>query len=125
MDEDNVSMTIRLQNGKTRFLPFNRGRDGGAGIPSATSPLFFTFHLDNKWTVKYTCANISLQDVIRSCGINGKLKSEIRSCRKLGQAVDRSSYLAVVLSPESVSSPWVRVELGSALMKHLSTERSI
>ena len=31
MDEDNVSMTTRLQNGKTRFLPFNRGREGGAG----------------------------------------------------------------------------------------------
>lgn len=31
LDEDNVSMTSRLQNGKTRFLPFNRGRDGGAG----------------------------------------------------------------------------------------------
>jgi type I restriction enzyme, R subunit len=24
-------MTTRLQNGKTRFLPFNRGREGGAG----------------------------------------------------------------------------------------------
>ncbi|MHC0055591.1 type I restriction endonuclease subunit R [Actibacterium sp. D379-3] len=33
IDEDNVSMTTRLQNGKTRFLPFNRGRDGGAGNP--------------------------------------------------------------------------------------------
>jgi type I restriction enzyme R subunit len=33
MDEDSVSMTTRLQNGKTRFLPFNRGRDGGAGNP--------------------------------------------------------------------------------------------
>ena len=31
LDEDNVSMTTRLANGKTRFLPFNRGRDGGAG----------------------------------------------------------------------------------------------
>jgi type I restriction enzyme R subunit len=31
MDEDNVSMSTRLQNGKTRFLPFNRGRHGGAG----------------------------------------------------------------------------------------------
>lgn len=31
LDQDNVSMTTRLQNGKTRFLPFNRGRDGGAG----------------------------------------------------------------------------------------------
>ena len=30
-DEDNVSMTTRLANGKARFLPFNRGRDGGAG----------------------------------------------------------------------------------------------
>ena len=33
MDQDNVSMTTRLQNGQTRFLPFNRGRDGGAGNP--------------------------------------------------------------------------------------------
>ncbi|MEC7817198.1 MAG: DEAD/DEAH box helicase family protein [Pseudomonadota bacterium] len=31
MDTSNVSMTTRLMNGKTRFLPFNRGRDGGAG----------------------------------------------------------------------------------------------
>ena len=33
LDEDNVSMTTRLQNSKTRFLPFNRGRDGGTGNP--------------------------------------------------------------------------------------------
>ena len=33
LDEDNVSMTTRLQNGATRFLPFNRGRAGGAGNP--------------------------------------------------------------------------------------------
>ena len=33
VDEDNASMTTRLMNGKTRFLPFNRGRDGGAGNP--------------------------------------------------------------------------------------------
>jgi type I restriction enzyme R subunit len=31
LDEDNVSMTTRLMNDKTRFLPFNRGRNGGAG----------------------------------------------------------------------------------------------
>jgi type I restriction enzyme R subunit len=31
LDGDNASMTTRLANGKTRFLPFNRGRDGGAG----------------------------------------------------------------------------------------------
>lgn len=33
LDQDNVSMTTRLMNGKIRFLPFNRGRDGGAGNP--------------------------------------------------------------------------------------------
>lgn len=33
MDTSNVSMTTRLMNGKTRFLPFNRGRDRGAGNP--------------------------------------------------------------------------------------------
>lgn len=31
LDEDNVSMTTRLANGRTTFLPFNRGREGGAG----------------------------------------------------------------------------------------------
>ncbi|MCR9126759.1 MAG: DEAD/DEAH box helicase family protein [Rhodobacteraceae bacterium] len=36
VDQDNVSMTTRLMNGKTRFLPFNRGRDGGAGNPDVT-----------------------------------------------------------------------------------------
>lgn len=33
LDQDNVSMTTELNNGKTRFLPFNKGRDGGAGNP--------------------------------------------------------------------------------------------
>ena len=33
LDEDNASMTTRLRNGRTHFLPFNRGRDGGAGNP--------------------------------------------------------------------------------------------
>lgn len=37
LDEDNASMTTRLQNGKTRFLPFNRGRDGGAGNPDIST----------------------------------------------------------------------------------------
>ena len=31
VDPEIVTMTTRLMNGKTRFLPFNRGRDGGAG----------------------------------------------------------------------------------------------
>ncbi|WP_093039292.1 type I restriction endonuclease subunit R [Roseovarius azorensis] len=33
VDQDNASMATRLMNGKTRFLPFNRGRNGGAGNP--------------------------------------------------------------------------------------------
>ena len=33
LDQDNVSMTTQLNNGRTRFLLFNRGRDGGAGNP--------------------------------------------------------------------------------------------
>ncbi len=47
MDEDNVSMTTRLQNGKTRFLPFNRGRDGGAGNPD----------IENEFRVAYLYAD--------------------------------------------------------------------
>jgi type I restriction enzyme, R subunit len=37
VDQDNISMTTRLMNGRTRFLPFNRGRDGGAGNPDASN----------------------------------------------------------------------------------------
>jgi type I restriction enzyme R subunit len=39
LDEDNVSMTTRLQNGNTRFLPFNRGHNGGAGNPDVPGEL--------------------------------------------------------------------------------------
>ena len=33
LDADHASMTTRLRNSKTRFLPFNRGCEGGAGNP--------------------------------------------------------------------------------------------
>ncbi len=33
LDEDNVSITTHLAENKTRFLPFSRGKDGGAGNP--------------------------------------------------------------------------------------------
>ena len=33
VDTDEVHMTARLAGGATHFLPFNRGRDGGAGNP--------------------------------------------------------------------------------------------
>ncbi len=33
VDQTMATMTTRLKNGQTRFLPFNRGRDGGAGNP--------------------------------------------------------------------------------------------
>ena len=43
LDDNNVSMTTRLANGRTHFLPFNRGRDDGAGNPevraSSRSPI--------------------------------------------------------------------------------------
>ena len=33
IDQIYVSMTTRLMNGQTQFLPFNRGREGGSGNP--------------------------------------------------------------------------------------------
>lgn len=33
VDADNVSMTTKLEGKNTRFLPFNKGADGGAGNP--------------------------------------------------------------------------------------------
>lgn len=52
LDEDNVSMTTRLQNGKTRFLPFNRGNEGGAGNPD----------VPNEFRVAYLYKDIADED---------------------------------------------------------------
>jgi type I restriction enzyme R subunit len=38
-------MTTRLDNGRTRFLPFNQGRDGGAGNPDAREGGFATSYI--------------------------------------------------------------------------------
>ncbi|ULB11822.1 DEAD/DEAH box helicase family protein [Cereibacter azotoformans] len=43
VDQDNVSMTTQLENGRTRFLPFNRGRDGGAGNPDVPDEFRIAF----------------------------------------------------------------------------------
>ncbi|TXL75123.1 type I restriction endonuclease subunit R [Vineibacter terrae] len=49
-DEDNVSMTTRLANGKTRFLPFNRGREGGAGNPDIEGEFRVAYlYSDGEW----------------------------------------------------------------------------
>lgn len=50
LDEDNVSMTTRLANGRTRFLPFNRGRDGGAGNPDVKDEFRVAYlYRDGAW----------------------------------------------------------------------------
>ena len=56
LDEDNVSMTTRLNNGRTRFLPFNRGRDDGAGNPD----------IKDEFRVAYLYKNLSNQKAIFS-----------------------------------------------------------
>ncbi len=48
LDQDNISMTTRLNNGKTRFLPFNQGRDGGAGNPDAKNEFRISYLYANK-----------------------------------------------------------------------------
>ncbi|NNE61807.1 MAG: type I restriction endonuclease subunit R [Woeseia sp.] len=64
LDQDNVSMTTRLADGKTRFLPFNRGRDGGAGNPDVSDE-FRIAHLygDGVWS-KAVLSREVLLDVI-------------------------------------------------------------
>ena len=50
LDEDNASMTTRLANGRTRFLPFNRGRAGGAGNPDVPDEFRVAYlYRDGDW----------------------------------------------------------------------------
>jgi len=44
---------------------------------------------------------------------------------KVSNGISTSAYLIVVLSPSSVSSPWVQREVNSATMKQLANERDI
>ncbi|MGF1470008.1 MAG: type I restriction endonuclease subunit R [Sandaracinaceae bacterium] len=45
VDTDQVYMTTRLSGRKTFFLPFNRGRDGGAGNPTVEGEPYKTAYL--------------------------------------------------------------------------------
>ena len=56
LDQNNVSMTTRLENGRTRFLPFNRSRDGGAGNPD----------VEDEFRIAYLYRDIGLRQAIFS-----------------------------------------------------------
>lgn len=56
LDQDNVSMTKHLNNGSTRFLPFNRGRDGGAGNPD----------VENEFRIAYLYRDIGVRKAVFS-----------------------------------------------------------
>lgn len=60
MDQDNVFMTTRLQNGKTRFLPFNRGSHGGAGNPDIAGE----FRIAYLWADQPECRAIFSRDIL-------------------------------------------------------------
>jgi type I restriction enzyme R subunit len=60
VDQDNVSMTTRLQNGKTRFLPFNRGRNGGAGNPDISGE----FRVAYLWADQHEGRAILSRDIL-------------------------------------------------------------
>lgn len=45
--------------------------------------------------------------------------------QKLSEGMLEAGYLVVVLSPASIKSPWVQLEVNSALMKQVSAQRDI
>jgi type I restriction enzyme R subunit len=71
MDEDNVSMATRLQNGRTGFLPFNRGRDGGAGNPDVESEFRVAYLYADQPGAKAVFSREVLLDIIgRFCHLD-------------------------------------------------------
>lgn len=64
LDEDNVSMTTRLSNGKTFFLPFNRGRDGGAGNPDVDGEFRVAYLYKNLENCKAIFSREILLDIV-------------------------------------------------------------
>ncbi|MCP4474180.1 MAG: type I restriction endonuclease subunit R [Gammaproteobacteria bacterium] len=64
VDEDNVSMTTRLANGKTRFLPFNRGRNNGAGNPDIENEFRVAYFYTDQSEDKAILSREILLDII-------------------------------------------------------------
>lgn len=78
LDEDNVSMTTRLQNGKTRFLPFNRGRDGGAGNPDFSGEFRIAYlYRDGPWGEAIFSRRVLLDILGRFMHLEVSGKSEV------------------------------------------------
>jgi type I restriction enzyme R subunit len=78
LDEDNVSMTTRLQNGKTRFLPFNRGRDGGAGNPDVPGEFRIAYlYRDGPWGEAIFSRRVLLDILGRFMHLEVNGKSEV------------------------------------------------
>jgi type I restriction enzyme R subunit len=64
LDEDNVSMTTHLANGKTQFLPFNRGRDNGAGNPDIVNEFRIAYLYQDQPEIKAIFSRDILLDII-------------------------------------------------------------
>ena len=64
MDEDNVSMTTQLMNGRTHFLPFNRGHEGGAGNPDIKNEFRIAYLYADQPECKAVFSRDVLLDVI-------------------------------------------------------------
>lgn len=64
IDQNHISMTTRLKNGKTWFLPFNRGRDGGAGNPDISDENRVAYLYRDLPEVKAVLSREVLLDVI-------------------------------------------------------------
>ena len=78
LDEDNVSMTTRLQNGKTRFLPFNRGREGGAGNPDVPGEFRIAYlYRDGPWGEAIFSRRVLLDILGRFMHLEVNGKSEV------------------------------------------------
>lgn len=77
LDEDNVSMTTRLQNGRTRFLPFNRGRDGGAGNPDVEDEFRVSYlYNSGEWGVAMLSRAVLLDIIGRFMHLDTSGKNE-------------------------------------------------
>jgi type I restriction enzyme R subunit len=50
VDPDLVFMTTHLQEGKTRFLPYNKGRNGGAGNPPSALGFATAYLWEQTWS---------------------------------------------------------------------------
>jgi hypothetical protein len=99
-------------------LPESQQLRGGGLVPPGSTDLFISYSAKDTEFVQMLATDLAARG-LKVWWDKWVMKVGDSLHRKIQDGITNSAWLAVVLSPHSVSSPWVEKELNSGLMKEL------